>query len=142
MSKGLTTVLHEVVWAMDRKADQIIRRDYGISLSWFRLLIVLRNTAPLTQHGLAEHLNHSDPAVSRLLERMSTSGLVSITIDPAHRRKRLVKLTTSGRELVDSADSALEALFRSDLERADIDIDGFTSAVVALSLQLAPDRTG
>ncbi|MET4783209.1 MarR family transcriptional regulator [Glaciihabitans sp. UYNi722] len=136
MTKGLTTLIHEVVWAMDRKADEILKRDYGISVSWFRVLVVLKDTAPITQHSLAQRLRHSDPAVSRLLERMTKSGLLSVAIDPDHGRKRLVSLTPAGRSVVVSADSALEDLFVSDLTQAQIDISEFSSSMSALSLHL------
>ena len=136
MSKGLTTVLHEVIWLMDRKAGEIVQREYGISLSWFRLLIILANVGPATQHRLAQSLNHSDASVSKLLDRMSDSGLVTVTVDPAHRRRRIVELTPAGQKLATQIDTALEDLFGKDLTAAGIDIPRFTASVSALSDQL------
>ena len=136
MNKGLTTVLHEVIWLMDRKASEIVQREYGISLSWFRLLIILKNVGPVTQHRLAQSLNHSDASVSKLLDRMSDSGFVTVTVDPAHRRRRIVGLTPAGRKLATQIDTALEDLFSKDLTAAGIDIPRFTTFVSALSDQL------
>jgi DNA-binding MarR family transcriptional regulator len=142
MSKRLTTVLHEVIWLMDRKAGEIVKREYGISLSWFRLLIILQNVGPVTQHRLAQSLNHSDPAVSKLLDRMSESGFVTVTIDPTHRRRRIVELTEAGRQLATQIDNALEDLFTRDLTEAGIDIPGFTASVSALADQLTSAHKG
>lgn len=141
MDDGLATKLHKIVWMMDRTADELLKRRYGFSLSWGRLLIILEQSSPLTQHDLARKLNHSDPAISRQLERMSESGLLNVTVDPAHRRKRLVDLTARGRELATEANRTLEGLFQADLVRTGIDIDHFAAAVDALAEQLAAPRS-
>jgi DNA-binding MarR family transcriptional regulator len=142
MNDGLATRLHLVVWMMDRKADDFLKREYGFSLSWGRLLIMLETSSPLTQHDLAQRLNHSDPAISRQLERMSDSGLVTVTVDPGHRRKRLVDLTTHGRALVAEANRTLEGLFRADLTRAGIDIGSFGASIDTLANQLCVGAQG
>ncbi len=134
---GLALRLHQVVWLMDRRADEVLRREYGISLSWGRLLIVLAQSAPVVQHELAQRLNHSDAAISRQLERMSASGLLTVNTDPTHRRKRLVGLTPLGRTMVDAASAELETLLRDDMTQAGLDIEGFTKSITALARQLA-----
>lgn len=125
---------------MDRKADQLLRREYGLPLSWGRLLITLAKSAPLVQHELAQRLNHSDAAISRQLERMSESGLLTVTPDPTHGRKRLVDLTVRGRDTVAAASAALEALLRQDIVCAGLDIERFADSVAALAHQLAAPR--
>jgi len=137
VNNELAVQLHQLVWRMDRKADQVLRRDYDLPLSWGRLLITLAKTGPLTQHDLALRLSHSDPAISRQLERMSESGLLTVTVHPSHRRKRLVDLTSLGREMVIQASSTLDELLQSDMIRAGIDIQRFADCVAALAEELA-----
>lgn len=62
-----------------------------------RLLGTLEDIEPATQHRLAQALSVSDPSISRSLRPLEAEGLVRITIDPDHARRRLVRLTESGR---------------------------------------------
>ena len=52
---------------------------------------------------LCDQVSLSQPAVSRMIDRFETRGLVEKRIDPADRRAVLVSLTANGRELTDLA---------------------------------------
>jgi DNA-binding MarR family transcriptional regulator len=133
----LGTALHHLVAALDRKADALLRREFGVSLSTGRLLVVLAEVGPVSQHELALKLSVSDPAISRAMEHVTSSGLAEVHVDPAHRGRRVVTLTRTGRERTRVAQAALERRLHEDLEQAGVDVGLFTSAVAALRLQVS-----
>ena len=51
---------------------------------------------PCSQRRLAEWIGHSEPAVSRMLGTLGRAGLVTSTVDEAHRRRNAVALTEMG----------------------------------------------
>ena len=126
---------------MDRKADAVLQESYGISLSWARLMLTLDSKAGLTQHSIAKKLNHSDPAVSRILVKLEQAKLVNVEVDPYHQRKRLVTLTENGKSILDEAKKKLESLFMSDLEKAGIDIELYISMSDLIEEQLSGEHS-
>ncbi len=78
----------------------ILARDHGaadaLSYSRMRLLGTLEEVQPATQHELAQAMLVSDAAVSRMLTALVPEGLVTVETDPAHARRRLVRLTDEG----------------------------------------------
>ncbi|WP_416961252.1 glycoside hydrolase family 3 N-terminal domain-containing protein [Streptomyces sp. Agncl-13] len=61
------------------------------------VLCRVRISAPTTATS-SQALGVSDPAISRALRPLEESGLVRVTRDPQHARRRLVELTATGRE--------------------------------------------
>lgn len=94
---GLSDLLHRVVSLLSEVARQHIGPDGDLTYSRLRLLGALEDIEPTTQHRLAQTVGVSDPAISRALQPLEQEGLVRITRDPAHARRRLVELTDAGR---------------------------------------------
>jgi DNA-binding MarR family transcriptional regulator/GNAT superfamily N-acetyltransferase len=76
-----------------------------------RLLFELRPEG-VTVRDLRERTGLDSGYVSRLLRRLEQDGLVQTRADPEDGRRRLVMLTTAGREARDDLDEKSEALAR------------------------------
>ncbi len=126
MDKPVTFLVSEMVWLMNQHAERRLRAEFGISFSWFLLMVTLQPVQPVSQHDLASCLSYSDAAVSKLLAKLTTAGYVKVIVDPSHQRKRLVTLTEAGDSLVTVAAKALEEDFLQKLVRAGVDTVQYT----------------
>ena len=104
---GLADLLHRVVLLLGDAARQRTDDRDGLTYSQIRLLGTLEDIQPATQHQLARALSISDPAVSRALRPLEADGLVQVTIDPTHARRRLVRLTDTGQKAFHTAGKPL-----------------------------------
>ncbi|WP_183573038.1 MarR family winged helix-turn-helix transcriptional regulator [Mucilaginibacter sp. X5P1] len=114
-------LIHRLVMEMDRVADKILTENFGMSYKRCRVLAVLQDGGTKTQHDLALILGHSDPAVSKMLVELSKKGYVTVRIDPAHARKRLVTLTPKGNEITTKGSVMLHEHFNGILDKAKVD---------------------
>jgi DNA-binding MarR family transcriptional regulator len=96
MDDGLADLLHRVVFLLGEATRRQGEDSGGLTYSQLRLLGMLDDIQPATQHRLAQALSVSDPAVSRSLKPLEAAGLVEVRIDPDHARRRLVSLTAAG----------------------------------------------
>ena len=79
---------------------------YGISFGEYLVLVALRRSGPpyrMNPTALFNAVILSSGAMTNRLDRLEGMGLVERLSDPTDRRGRLVGLTESGRELVDTA---------------------------------------
>ncbi|WP_338757626.1 MarR family transcriptional regulator [Nocardia vulneris] len=97
MDDGLGDLLHRVVFLLGEATRRRVDSSGGLSYSQMRLLGTLEENEPMTQHQLAQALSVSDPAISRALRPLEAAGLIRITPDPEHGRRRLVSTTEAGR---------------------------------------------
>lgn len=79
--------------------------------------LIRSTTTGCSQTRLADELRQSESNLSTLLDRMSRDGLIERRRDPADRRKSVIVLTQTGRELLIKArayrDSVLDEMLRS-----------------------------
>ena len=75
--------------------------DEEVTLSQYRMLVVLASRGPQGVAAIAESLGVTSPTASRLCERLVRKGLVRRRTDRNDRRQVRVDLTESGRHLVD-----------------------------------------
>lgn len=109
MAASITTVLHQLVLALDRSADGILSAEVGLSWGKFYPLLVLNIVGEVSQHDLAVAMGHSDPAVSKMLGNLSELGYVSVSAGAG--RKRIASLTPHGREAVRAGEAKLNYRF-------------------------------
>jgi DNA-binding MarR family transcriptional regulator len=79
---------------------------YGVSFGEYLVLAALRRAGPpyrMNPTALFNSVILSSGAMTNRLDRLEEMGLVERLPDPSDRRGRLVALTDSGRNLVDSA---------------------------------------
>ncbi|WP_029902790.1 MarR family winged helix-turn-helix transcriptional regulator [Nocardia brasiliensis] len=134
MDDGLADLLHRVAGLVD-KATRRRMDDCGLSHRQLRLLTTLQDIEPATQHRLAQALAVSDPAISRALRPLEKAGLVRVDIDPAHKRRRLVSTTETGRETV----HATRNPYAAELD-ADFPYESYLHDTAALAEFLEPAR--
>ncbi|SNS49435.1 DNA-binding transcriptional regulator, MarR family [Micrococcales bacterium KH10] len=83
---------------MRRFSDDDLWR--GLSLREYDVLYTLaKSQCELRQSDLLDRVLLSQPAVSRLIDRLVTRGLVERKPDPGDRRGTLIRLTDAGRRL-------------------------------------------
>jgi DNA-binding MarR family transcriptional regulator len=143
MQPFLATALHEVVGLLDRSGGRILQQESGVSFRQFYLVSALARLGPCTQRELAGFVGHSDAAVSRMLVTLAASGLVSIEVDPADRRRRTVSLTPSGTALAASSDALLDTRLTELLGAYEIDGEMLLRLVGQLreALQVESERS-
>jgi DNA-binding MarR family transcriptional regulator len=118
-------LLHKLVFALDRAADQILRTNMGISYKRVLFLAVLQECGTVTQHALAVALGYSDPAVSTMLLELSKDGYIPTTPSPEHGRKRLVSITPKGSEVVVNGRHLLDSRFDQLMQVSGVDANHY-----------------
>ncbi|WP_394361690.1 MarR family winged helix-turn-helix transcriptional regulator [Amycolatopsis sp. SB7-3] len=140
MDDGLADLLHRVVMLLGENARRRTEDTDGLTYSQIRLLGTLEEIEPATQHRLAQALSVSDPAISRALRPLEADGLVQITVDPEHARRRLVRLTEVGRKAFHSAGKPLYDEFRAGLIAAGFPYERYLEDTLRLAEILSPDQ--
>jgi DNA-binding MarR family transcriptional regulator len=131
---GLADLLHRVVSLIGDVARQQISPDGGeLTYSRIRLLGALEDIEPATQHRLAQTVGVSDPAISRALQPLEREGLVRITQDPQHARRRLVELTEAGRRAYHASGKPLAEAFRRALVNQGFPYDRYLADTLRLA---------
>jgi DNA-binding MarR family transcriptional regulator len=138
MDEGLADLLHRVVMLLGEAARKRTDAGDGLTYSQIRLLGTLEEIEPATQHQLAQAMSVSDPAISRALRPLEADGLIEVTVDPGHARRRLVKLTTSGRKAFHTTGKPLADEFRTALESAGFPYDRYLKDTQQLANLLKP----
>ncbi|MFG3525269.1 MarR family winged helix-turn-helix transcriptional regulator [Streptomyces sp. NPDC047917] len=139
MDDGLADLLHRVVMLLGEAARQRNDDPGGLTYSQIRLLGTLEDIEPVTQHRLAQALSVSDPAISRSLRPLEAGGLVQITIDPEHARRRLVRLTEAGRDAFHTAGKPLYDELRAGLVAAGFPYERYLEDTLRLAEFLASE---
>ncbi|GGM34051.1 MarR family transcriptional regulator [Longimycelium tulufanense] len=81
-------------------ARSISAVEETITLPQFRLLVVLHNRGPLKHAALAEQLGVNPSTVTRMVDRLTSVGMVQRRASPTSRREVVVDLTVEGRRVV------------------------------------------
>jgi DNA-binding MarR family transcriptional regulator len=85
--------------ALYKEFDAHVRAAGLSSIEW-RVLATLHDGGPLTVSQLAHEVLSKQPTVTKLVQRMSEQGWVTLQADPADQRRTLVSATAAGRRLV------------------------------------------
>lgn len=133
-------MLHRVVYLLGEAARGRVGDAGALTYSQIRLLGMLEEIEPATQHQLAQALAVSDPAVSRALRPLEVAGFVAIEIDPEHARRRLVSTTEAGRAAFHGSDRPLQNELRDALLEAGFPYERYLNDTAALAKLLEPRR--
>lgn len=99
--------------------DEALRRDHGISLNEFDVLITLYN-APNNRLRMTELSNRivlTASGLTQLVTRLESKGLVGRSVDPADRRSFFAVLTTAGDQRLRESRQTHNEIIRSRLTR-------------------------
>ena len=144
MKDNLNFDLHALVGRLDRAADRILQAELGVSYRRFLALFMVRDLVASTQRALAEHLDVSEPSVSRMTAVLQEEGLLVVQADPGGGNRRQLRLTPRGERLVDSGKELLGRRFDELLERSGIPAAAYARHTRRLlrSLEEVPLRQG
>ena len=99
--------------------DEALRRDHGISLTEFDVLITLYN-APNDRLRMTELSNRivlTASGLTQLVTRLESKGLVGRSVDPADRRSFFAVLTSAGDQRLRESRPTHNEVIRSRLTR-------------------------
>ncbi|MER5686689.1 MarR family transcriptional regulator [Streptomyces sp. NPDC002205] len=74
--------------------------DETLTMPRFHMLVVLENSGPTNLAGLVERLAVNPSTATRMVDRLSASGMVERTSDPADGRVTKITATAAGRAVV------------------------------------------
>lgn len=117
MSPGLSYELHKLTALLDRAADELLRREQGISYARFLALFAVCQTNG-TQRDLAQWLGQTEPSTSRMVTLLADGGLLEVIRPRGAGNRRVLRLTTSGEQLVERCGLLLEGRFEELVRRS------------------------
>lgn len=95
---------------LERRMDQALRHELGLSLPMYGLLSALcAQECDINQQEIADLLGLSKSSVSRQVDAAAQAGLLTSSGSPSSRREKVMELTERGRALVVKADAVLAA---------------------------------
>jgi DNA-binding MarR family transcriptional regulator len=125
--------------------DTELKRDAGIPMRWYDVLVQLEETPDgLRMNELAERILYSKSGFTRVVDRMEEAGLVRRVRPDNDRRSILIVLTDTGRQTMETARRhhrhAINQHFSQHL--TDNDIKALTRALEKISTHVRPLRPG
>jgi DNA-binding MarR family transcriptional regulator len=136
MKNSFSYSIHGMIWLMDSMANQLLKEKYDITFRKFYVLAVLSSCQPTTQANLADYLGQSTAAVSKSLTILEAEGLVTITVNPDHKRHNVVQLTKQGAQLTQEASMYLEELLQQHFAETGVNLQQYTKDTVTLRNRL------
>ena len=86
--------------AVSRSIAQVYAERFNLSRDEWRVLAALAQTGTMKTRDAALYATLDKMQVSRAVAGLERAGLLTRTIDPEDRRNRILKLTSSGREMM------------------------------------------
>lgn len=91
------SAMYAFVAAQDRRVELQKALDLGRGLGRIKILVLLTNS-PMTLRDIAEANGVDAPYATVVVDKLVSRGLVERTAHPDDNRRKLVKLTASGRD--------------------------------------------
>jgi DNA-binding MarR family transcriptional regulator len=88
--------LLQLSYVLQHKSEKVLEKEVGVGLAAARIMSVLDTSEVSSQRNVAMELVQTEANVSRLLQKMKTDGLVTITRNKSDSRQRDVTLTAKG----------------------------------------------
>lgn len=88
---------------MLKRADHVLTAECAITHAQFHILVLVKHCAPVTQAALANQLDLTQAAVSRLTETLESKQLVRRYADPTNRRANQLEITEAGSQVLEKA---------------------------------------
>ncbi|WP_062301165.1 MarR family winged helix-turn-helix transcriptional regulator [Demequina subtropica] len=114
MSEPTSFLLHRVIVAMDTYADELVRREHGVTFATFGFLAVAAAMPGADVTSLARGAGMSKAAASKRIPPLVRDGYLTAEPDPHHGRRLRIAPTPRAYALIGAAGARLEAEF-SDL---------------------------
>jgi len=122
-------------------SERLLRE--GISMAQLHVLNLVESHGEMAMSRLAEMLDVSLSNATGLIDRIEERGLVERTRVPTDRRMVLVRLTPTGRQMLEEIEVVREQILRRVLDQLDASqLAGVASAMVDLRNAVVATLTG
>ena len=122
--------LRRIIRAVDIHSRKLLS-EFKITSPQMICLYMLRTRDEMTQSELAKEVDLGPSTITGIVDRLEAKGYVVRTRSAADRRRIMLQLTDSGRELVESAPSLLQDQLTASL----MSLPELEQATIALSLE-------
>lgn len=115
-----------------------IAAQHGLSLAGYRTLATIQAFGVLTAADIIRYTAYDKAAISRTLADLDQAGLIKVSQDPDHGRRKLLELLPAGADLLAAAKPAVDA--RRDRLSSVLDADeeqAFKAAIEKLTTLVA-----
>ncbi len=89
-------LIHHVAFILDKQADVVLKDQFGIGFSQFKILMVIRHKPGLLQRTVAAYLGQTEASVSRQIKLLSEKGYIASKRNAKNKREHIVMLTSEG----------------------------------------------
>ena len=101
----------ESVWALEQRLAALLV-DYKLTLSQFRLLLLLEDGNPQTATRLSTALGITKATTTALIQELVSDDLIATSPNPDDRRSILVRLSNAGKKRLREALEGMSAMER------------------------------
>ena len=101
LSTFLTFRLSRIQANLNAQAADLLRRNGGVPLAHWRVLLILFENMATTQKEIVERAEFDKGQVSRIVDRLSEQGYLVSESDDADKRVRKLILTDAAHQLID-----------------------------------------
>jgi DNA-binding MarR family transcriptional regulator len=144
----LVAALWSTTRALKRHLSPLLRKEHGVDFKDFMLLDAVDRDGQLNPGQLCSAMGLSPSAVSRVLDDLTSRGLVVRELDPADLRHIKVKATVKGRDVLaearetmsDLVDDWLKGLPRAQSEALLHALEGLSDHIGRRSTEVADNR--
>src|SRR3954468_11211862 len=102
---GLTVYLLSRVARLGKRELDAPLGERGLAMRQVAVLAAVAESGPTGQLPLGRHVRLDPSDVTATVDALEAAGLVTRSVDPADRRRRLVALTAEGRRALDGANA-------------------------------------
>lgn len=96
--------------------NKLVESFLGLSLVQYYLLSFLRDRPGISPNALASSIGMHASSLTPSLKRLSSRHYLVTSEDPRDSRKKMITLTSTGKQALDRFEEGIEALLLSDLE--------------------------
>jgi DNA-binding MarR family transcriptional regulator len=101
----LWSLLRQTYTLVEKNQDRSLA-DYGLNMSkYMALFIVNYSTKPVNPTAIATYLSQETPSITYALDRLEERGWIERQPAPDDRREIVLKITPTGRELLEKANA-------------------------------------
>jgi DNA-binding MarR family transcriptional regulator len=115
-SREIASKIRKAAFMMDKIAERILQKSLDLTMSQFRVLVILNAHDGVSQKALARFLGLTQAAISRQTEILRAKGLVTRAENPTCRREHVLALTAEGKRQFGVGSSILDRTFDDLLE--------------------------
>ena len=108
MRGGPILKIHKFIFLAEKALDRRLQSDIGLSFSQCMILVHVAHNTQISQRHVACESDITPAAVSRHIEALVASGLISRFDKVANKREHVLEVTVRGHGIVKSAEEILD----------------------------------